>query len=203
MYFSLKAYPHLKWLNYWALAESVLRVPLKIHFGGQANLFDSDLRQTKAALASTKADLSSLSDIKNLLLAAQKQLLEPPLKPSHKLNGVFYFSAYVKWKKDNYLRHQNYVTMLRSAGVEFVQGRFKKKDCRCHLCGRIFQTYEEKQTDVNIAIRLLSDAVEDKFDRAVIVSADSDLTPVILAVRKLFPEKKGVLCFQSVEAVVN
>ena len=57
-----------------------LRVPLKIHFGGQANLFDSDLRQTKAALASTKADLSSLSEIKNLLLAAQKQLLEPPLR---------------------------------------------------------------------------------------------------------------------------
>ncbi len=42
-------------------------------------LFDSGLRQTKAALASTKADLSSLPEYKNLLLAAQKQLLELPL----------------------------------------------------------------------------------------------------------------------------
>lgn len=56
-----------------------LRAPLKIHFGGQANLFDSGRRQEKAALASTKADFPSLPEYKNLLLSAQKQLLEPPL----------------------------------------------------------------------------------------------------------------------------
>jgi hypothetical protein len=57
----------------------MLRAPLKIHFGGQANLFDPGRRQTKAALATAKADLSSLPECKNLLLAAQKQFLEPPL----------------------------------------------------------------------------------------------------------------------------
>jgi hypothetical protein len=57
----------------------ILREPLKIHFGGQANLFDSGRRQAKAALASTKADLPSLPEVKKLLLAAQKQLLELPL----------------------------------------------------------------------------------------------------------------------------
>jgi len=57
-----------------------LREPLKIHFVGQANLFDSGRRQSKAALASAKADLSWLPENKNLLLATQKQLLEPPLK---------------------------------------------------------------------------------------------------------------------------
>jgi hypothetical protein len=54
------------------------REPLKIHFGEQANLFDSGRRQRKAALASTKADFSSLPETKNLLLIAQKQLLELP-----------------------------------------------------------------------------------------------------------------------------
>jgi hypothetical protein len=57
-----------------------LMVPLKIHFGKQANLFDSVRRQVKAALALTKAHLPSLTEVKNLLLAAQKQLLELPLK---------------------------------------------------------------------------------------------------------------------------
>jgi hypothetical protein len=57
-----------------------LREPLIIHFGGQANLFDSGRRQIKAALAMAKADLSSLPECKNILLAAQKQLLELPLK---------------------------------------------------------------------------------------------------------------------------
>jgi hypothetical protein len=56
-----------------------LRAPLKIHFGGQANLFDSGQRQAKAALASTKAALPSLPECKNLHFAAQKQLLERPL----------------------------------------------------------------------------------------------------------------------------
>jgi len=56
-----------------------LRESLKIHFVGQANLFDSGRRQIKAALALTKADLSFLPEYKKLLLAAGKQLLELPL----------------------------------------------------------------------------------------------------------------------------
>jgi len=59
-----------------------LRVPLKIHFGVQANLFDSGRRQEKTTLASAKADFPSLPESKNLLLAAQKQLLELPLRQS-------------------------------------------------------------------------------------------------------------------------
>jgi len=54
----------------------MLWAPLKIHFGGQANLFDSGQRQEKAALASAKADFPSLPEYKNLLRAAQKQLLD-------------------------------------------------------------------------------------------------------------------------------
>jgi len=57
----------------------ILRIPLKIHFGGRANLFVAGPRQTNAALSTDKADLSSLPASKNLLLAAQKQLLELPL----------------------------------------------------------------------------------------------------------------------------
>ena len=56
-----------------------LRAPPTIHSGGQANLFDSGQRQEKVTLASTKADFPSLPEIQNLLLAAQKQLLELPL----------------------------------------------------------------------------------------------------------------------------
>jgi len=59
-----------------------LRIPLKIHFGGRANLFVAGLRQTKTALSTDKADFPSLPASKNLLLAAQKQLLELPLRPN-------------------------------------------------------------------------------------------------------------------------
>ena len=60
-------------------AGKILRAPLKIHFGGQTNLFDSGQRQEKAALASAKAHFPSLPEYKNFLRAAQKQLLELPL----------------------------------------------------------------------------------------------------------------------------
>jgi len=56
----------------------MFREPLKIHFGGQTNLFDSGRRQKKVALATAKPRFSSLPEYKNILLAAQKQLLEPP-----------------------------------------------------------------------------------------------------------------------------
>jgi len=42
-------------------------------------LFVAGLLQTKATLSTDKADLSALPDNKDLLLVAQKQLLEPPL----------------------------------------------------------------------------------------------------------------------------
>jgi hypothetical protein len=69
------------------LGAMTLREPLTIQFGVPANLFDSELRQGKAALASTKADSPSLSEFKNLLLSAQKQLLELPL--SNDMHGTY------------------------------------------------------------------------------------------------------------------
>ncbi len=51
-----------------------LRVPLRTHIGVQASLFDSGLRQEKAALVSTKADSLSLPEYKNGLFVAHKAI---------------------------------------------------------------------------------------------------------------------------------
>ena len=50
-------------------------------------------------------------------------------------------------------------------------------------------------TDVNIAVQLLLDAVDDEFDTAVVVTGDSDLTPPIDAVLKRFPNKRVIATF--------
>ena len=57
-----------------------VRVPLKIHFGGQRNLFAPGGVRQKPLYCSNKADLSSLPENKNLHFTAQKQLLEPPIR---------------------------------------------------------------------------------------------------------------------------
>ncbi len=47
--------------------------------------------------------------------------------------------------------------------------------------------------DVNIAVELLNDAADDAFDTALIVSADSDLTAPVEAVRQRYPRKRVVI----------
>lgn len=56
-------------------------------------------------------------------------------------------------------------------------------------------SHEEKMTDVNIATQLLEDAFQDRFDTALLVSGDSDLTPPIQRIRALFPAKRIIVAF--------
>src|SRR5690242_15359370 len=51
-----------------------------------------------------------------------------------------------------------------------------------------------RETNVNIALSLFRFAVTDQYDRAVVVSGDTDLIPAITAVRATFPHKQiGVI----------
>ena len=78
--------------------------------------------------------------------------------------------------------------------MSVVYGEFKRKDRRCRLCHGSYATFEEKQTDVNIALNLFQLAVRDEYDRAIIVSGDTDLIPAMKAVRSTFPQKQiGVI----------
>ena len=55
---------------------------------------------------------------------------------------------------------------------------------------QFFSTYEEKRTDVNIALWMLHDAQRDLCDRLVLVSGDSDLVPAVAMTKKEYPEKE-------------
>lgn len=47
---------------------------------------------------------------------------------------------------------------------------------------------EEKQTDVNIALRLYRDAILKNSEHAVLVSSDSDLVPALAFLKQDFPD---------------
>lgn len=123
-----------------------------------------------------------------------RKLAENVVGKHDRIMGIFYFTAIVRWKQDNMLRHKNYIKALRWARVDTIEGRFLEKEVRCHRCGRLYKTHEEKRTDVNIALKLLGDAIDDLYDKALIISADSDLIPAIQAVHKYAPGKEiGVM----------
>ncbi len=123
-----------------------------------------------------------------------RKLTENVTGKNANIMGIFYFTAIVRWKRDNTLRHKNYIKALRWARVDAIKGRFLEKEVRCHRCGQLYKTHEEKRTDVNIALKILGDAIDNLYDKALVISADSDLIPAIQAVHKYAPEKRiGVM----------
>jgi len=110
-----------------------------------------------------------------------------------KVVDVVLFTAYVPWDKNKKLRHKRLTQALESKGVKIVLGKFKPVTRRCRICNRIYDTHQEKHTDVNIATYLFQSAMNDDYDTAMIVTADSDLVPAVRAIKNNFPGKKIVL----------
>ena len=106
-------------------------------------------------------------------------LSESLLRKHEELIEVNYFSAYATWIPDAYKRHREYTKALQQEGVSLVLGQFKDKFVTCKKCGRRYTTKEEKETDVNIALRLVTDGILDRYDRAILITADTDLRTAI------------------------
>lgn len=117
-------------------------------------------------------------------------LSEKLLRGDQRLVAVKYFTAYATWRPQSYRRHQRYVAALEARGVTPIIGRFKRKTVRCHNCRQTYVTHEEKETDVNIGVHLLSDALRDRFDRALVISADTDLNSAVTLARLEAPLKR-------------
>jgi len=123
-----------------------------------------------------------------------KALAEMYLRRQDVLSNVFYFTSLVPWDAEKAGRHKIYIKALESFDVTLIYGQFRKVQKRCRTCKQLYDTFEEKETDVNIAIKLYEQAVANTYDTAIIVSGDSDLAPVIRVIKKAFTNKKiGVL----------
>lgn len=114
-----------------------------------------------------------------------RALAEGMLRTGENLHQVIYFSAYATHYPDAYKRHRAYVSALQEERVKVVMGQFKKKFPRCGACGARYPTHEEKETDVNIAIHLIRDTLQDSYDRAIIISADTDMRSAVEMARTL------------------
>ncbi len=112
---------------------------------------------------------------------------------SEHVSAIYYFSAYATWLAPQTTRHLEYVKALQSTGVTTILGQFKEKDRFCKACGASWKGHEEKETDVNIGLYILNEAYRNSYDKALIVSRDSDLKPAVVMVRNLFPGKEIVI----------
>jgi len=116
-----------------------------------------------------------------------------------RLKSVYYFSAIaLHLQNENpgrIKRHRIYIKCLKDSGVKIELARFKKKSVYCKNCSKKFTAYEEKETDVAIAVKVFELFSKDLYDTIVIVSGDTDLSPVIQSCKSIFPTKEVVFSF--------
>ncbi len=114
-----------------------------------------------------------------------KSLVASFLRDEQELVAVNYYSAYATWRPREFARHRQFTAALVASGVSIHMSDFMTRSRSCFQCGATWDTHEEKQTDVRMAVDIVSDALEDRFDMAVVITADSDLRPAAAKIRAI------------------
>jgi uncharacterized LabA/DUF88 family protein len=123
------------------------------------------------------------------------------LKPEQTLVDTKYFTSIVKHPDDRRRRQAAFLDALRTlSDVSIHLGHFLSDTVVCRNCGHTYEAYHEKMTDVNISVELLSDAYHNRFDAALLVTADSDLVGPTREVQRLFSGKRVVVAFPPARA---
>ena len=126
----------------------------------------------------------------------------------HQIVKIKYFTAKVKRKKfdsSNVIRQNIYLRALKSlSSMEIIFGQFKERQIRGILCDledrellkkdtvRVSK-WEEKESDVNIASHIISDAYESEYDCTVLMSNDTDLKTPLKYVKRRLKKQVGII----------
>jgi uncharacterized LabA/DUF88 family protein len=129
---------------------------------------------------------------------------------------VHYFSALAKhierYRPEVVARHRTYLRALEHTGVQDELADFKGKprninlaDCsirlrwfrrkwqlRTRAVTLSFRTYEEKETDVAVACKVLELLHTGACDSVAVISGDTDIAPAIRTARRLYPAAEVV-----------
>lgn len=120
------------------------------------------------------------------------------------LSGIHYFTAFADHLHDRNpgkpQRHRAYARALTAKKVTAHISHFRRRRVWSHELDGWVAAYEEKETDVAIACQVLTLAMEDQLEVAVLITGDSDFAPVYRAFSKQFPEKRFIFAFPFARA---
>jgi len=123
-------------------------------------------------------------------------LVQNLLKFNQELVMTKYFTARVIGSLDKQKRQSTFIEALETLpDLKIFYGKYQLNPRECPNCGFRDRVPNEKMTDVNIAVEMLLDAVNDEFDTALLLSADSDLVPPVRAIKNTFTQKRIVVVF--------
>jgi hypothetical protein len=104
---------------------------------------------------------------------------------------VYYYNGYSKKKiNENVWNRQNKLFNRLKRLKNWNVILFRKQEC-CDENDKTF--FKLKEDDINLAVDVLSDAYENKFDKMILISGDRDFLPLIRQVKKL--KKEVGICY--------
>lgn len=120
------------------------------------------------------------------------------LRPNEEVEHIKYFTAQVaveRHQSEQRDRQKRYWKALNTlGGFEIVLGKIAKRERECKVMScpnrTSYDENEEKQTDVNLALHMVADAIDHHPDVMVLISGDSDLVPAVRMVRQRSPQTK-------------
>jgi uncharacterized LabA/DUF88 family protein len=133
------------------------------------------------------------------------QVLAESLFPSDEISAIHYFTAIAPSPPDDQdqsSRHATYLDALRTRPLVTTHiGRFVKSKRHVSLVHpplginphQTAHIWQEKQSDVALAVQMLGDAVQGVADTLVLVTNDSDFVPAVRAVRSLSHVDVGII----------
>ena len=122
-----------------------------------------------------------------------------------KLDHIKYFTANISEDSKGSLRNQQtYLKALETlSNVKIIYGKFKKTYPRGYRYDPknnkliepkekvVIMKHEEKESDVNLGIHIINDCHRQKYMKGIVlVTSDTDLTPVLRMVKKQFSDKR-------------
>ncbi len=115
------------------------------------------------------------------------------LRPDEEITAVKLFSAMVDPNQKGSPareRQQKYFDALKTLPkVKIVLGAFQERQVTCRAdCAKTYMIQDEKKTDVNLAIEIIDDALNNACEKMYIVSGDSDVQPAVEWVWKNRPQ---------------
>ena len=98
------------------------------------------------------------------------------------LQKVVFCTAVPQFDHGKRDRHNTFNAAQAAYGVTILKGH--------HVFDETAQKYNEKQSDINVALALILDAVDNLYDAAFLISADSDQAATARVFSERFPDKK-------------
>jgi uncharacterized LabA/DUF88 family protein len=77
--------------------------------------------------------------------------------------------------------------------VDLKLGVFRKRNIKCQKCANQVVHYQEKHTDINIALEISRSAIDRSIDKIYVITADDDFKPAIASFKLIAPNKKLVI----------